>query len=332
MDSPRFTNLLAGTAAGRILSQHPLLCVDIGSRGGVEPELLPIAFAVDAIGFDSDPQALSEVATTTAGPWRSQRHLPWAIAATEGEQRLHIPVAHEGASLLEHDSRIGDAFDKPQFFTRDAEVSVQTRLLDPALAEAGIGRPAFLKLDVEGCELDILRSAPQSVASALAVKTETAFIPFRRHQPLASDVDQFLRAAGFVLMDIVHPSHWRTNGYVIHPQADRQPIPYSRGQLVQADFLYFRSPETIEDPERRFQAAAIAMAYGFFDHAQRLLLPIGMRSWLIEMHETQVDALVDEVSRIYGRAVWQAHFGEHIRRIWTYARSFRNLRATTRPA
>jgi len=317
-------NLLLDAGLGPLLRKHPITCIDVGSRGGFEPDLLPIAGAVDGVGFEPEPAAFAELVARPAGPWHSLRHLPIAIAGSEGTRTLHVPEDPEGASLLPHDQTFACSFDKQQFFRLVKTVSVQTRVLDAVLAQAGIDKPAYLKLDVEGAELEILKGAPNAIAHLLAIKAEVSFVPFRIDQPLAGEVEAFLRGKGFVLMDLYRTHRWRVNGYVIHPYSAAQRIPYSRGQMVQGDFLFFRAPETIIGADRRFQAAALAMAHGYFDHAERLM-DATTTDWLNQTFGCDGRRLLDECSRVYGRSVWKMEVWGHFRRFLTFARSLMAL-------
>lgn len=319
-------SLLLQAGLGPLLAAHPLACLDVGSRGGFESDLLPIAGVVDAIGFEPEPAAFEAISSQGRGPWRSLRHLPHALAGTEGERTLYVPEDPASTSLLRHDPAIAGSFGKEHFSRLDHTVEVRTRLLDGVLAEAGIEQPAYLKLDVEGAELEILRAAPRALDHLLAIKTEISFLPFRHDQPLAGDMEAFLRRHGFVLMDLMRPHHWRVHGYVAHPQAADQAIPYSRGQLVQGDFLFFRSPETVQPMERRLQLAALAMAHGHFDFAGRLLLEPATASWLQRTQGCDAAGLLDRCSRTFGRAVWREEVRQHLRRLVTYGRSWRALR------
>lgn len=318
-------SLLLQAGLGPLLAARPLACLDVGSRGGFESDLLPIAGAVDAIGFEPEPAAFNAVSSQGRGPWRSLRHLPHALAGTEGERTLYVPEDPASSSLLRHDPTVAGAFGKRHFSRLDHAVEVRTRLLDDVLTEAGIEQPAYLKLDVEGAELEILQAAPQSLDHLLVIKTEVSFLPFRHGQPLAGDIEAFLRGRGFVLMDLMRPHHWRVHGYVAHPQAAAQAIPYSRGQLVQGDFLFFRAPETVRSMERRIQLAALAMAHGHFDFAGRLLLEPATASWLGANHGCDASGVLDRCSRAFGLAVWREEVPRHLRRMVTYARSLTAL-------
>jgi FkbM family methyltransferase len=323
-------DLLRPTRFGAIVARHPLLCLDVGSRGGFEPDLLPIAFAVDAVGFEPEAEAFALLAAAGPSPWRSLSHLPVALAGGDGERILYIPRDPQSASLLEHDASIGVAFGKTQFFERDRTLAVATRTLDGVLAEHGLadqgrGGAAYLKLDVEGAEREVLDAAPGTLGDLLAIKLEVSFLRFRHGQPLAAELDLFLREAGFMVMDFIRPAHWRMHGYTIHPQAGAGPIPYSRGQLMQGDFLCFRRPETVDAPERLFQLAALHMAHGFFDHAAAILATPSLRAWLAEAYGADPEALVAEASRRFGLAVWRRSVADHLRRLWTYGRSLGHL-------
>lgn len=236
-------NLLQNTGFARALNAHPLVAADIGARGGFEPDLLPLAFAVDAIGFEPEPTAFA--ALSSSGPWRSLRHLPVAIGGTNGQRILHVTTDNQSTSLLEPDPAAIAEFDKPQFVTVTKTLNVETRTLDEALSGAGVGRVDYLKLDIEGAELEVLRAAPRIVGGLLALKVEVTFLPMRRDQALARHIESHLAGHGFRLMDFIRPAHWRRDGYIIHPQISGGTIPYSRGQLIHGDYLFFRAPDTI---------------------------------------------------------------------------------------
>lgn len=319
-DAPT-TDLFRPLALGPLIGRYPPACLDIGSRDGFEPDLRALAFAVDAVGFEPEPEAFARLRDQPKGPWRSLRHLPTAIGGSDGEQSLHITRDPVSTSLLRPDASIGAAFAKPQFFEVLRTVPVACRTLDSVLAEAGVDRPAYLKIDVEGAELEILKAAPATLSSLLAIKIEVGFLRFRHGQPIAAEIELYLRDQGFEPLDFLAPRHWRIQGYVIHPQAGGGTIPYSRGRLMQGDMLFLRDPDTVAEPERLFQLAVLAMAHGFFDHALVILSRPAVAAWLGQRPEP----LVAEASRAYGRMIWRQSVVRHLRLLWTYGRSALNL-------
>lgn len=71
---------------------------------------------------------------------------------------------------------------------------VQTRRLDDI---EGIGDVDYIKIDVQGAEVDVFRGAPKTLAKTILIQTEVEFVELYQGQPLFADVDRVLRGAGF---------------------------------------------------------------------------------------------------------------------------------------
>ncbi len=286
-----------------------LIAVDVGARGGFEPDLLPIAWAVDAVGFEPEPEAFSRLRQTSADPWRSLTVHPQAIAGSAGSRRLHIPSDPQGASLLEHDPEIGRRFGFPHLFDLARIETIATTTLDEAAVHLGFGAPSYLKLDVEGAELEVLEAAETVLPSLVAIKTEAAFLPFRKNQPLAWDLAAHLGARSFEVMDVSEPHRWRHGPGAPHPYLRRDSPAYSRGQAVQCDLLFFRAPDRMADDEQAVRGALIALALGYFDHAAALFdaLPDQGR------YDFEITREIAKLSRRYGRRAAATAIKAHLR-------------------
>jgi FkbM family methyltransferase len=326
--SGRFANLLARTRFSDVFEHHPLVSIDIGSRFGLEPDLEPIAFAVNAYGFEPDPvecARLQEIHSKNPAPWRSIRYMPAAVSGSGGPRTLHVPESLVSASLLEHDEEVGKRFQNPDMFDRKQTIHLDTITLTEACQGFDVDRPRYLKVDIEGAELEVLRGAPGLLQHLVALKTEVAFIPMRKSQPLASDVDTFLHHAGFRIMDWVNAHHWRIGHSVAHPQISPGPIPYSRGQLAQCDFIYLRDPDQIfsgpDAVDRGVAALALSMAQGYFDYAASLLSRSGLGDYIAREYRFDPLTALREASLMYGTLIWRDAFVNHLRRIVTFGRS-----------
>lgn len=323
-------DLLRRTPFASAIQALPLLCFDVGARGGIENDLGPLAFAVDAIGFEPDKDEYERLRSEPPGPWRSRSYVPLALAGSSGARALHLTDDRQSTTLLLPDTTIGARFDKMQLFTVERSVEVNTIGLDEAAATYAPRRPDYLKIDVEGAEGEVFGSGGEkTLASLIAIKTEVSFLPVRCGQPVAAEIDTMLRDYGFELMDLERPAHWRRHGYIIHPQVMRGPVPYARGQIIQSDAIYFRSPATLpageqaddgEAADRLLRACWLLMAHGFFDHAEALMHRPAAARRLAADFGIDASAALHRAALLFGRAIWRAAFYRHLRLIVPFLR------------
>lgn len=148
---------------------------------------------VELIGFEPSPE---QFAALQARLRPGVTFLPHAVGdGTEGE--LRVCRAPGMTSLLEPDLEVLKNF---HLLAECAEVierlPMPTRRLDDLPEVRGAD---YLKLDVQGSELPILRAAQQVLESVTVIQVEVNFVPFYVDQPLFAELDQELRGAGFYL-------------------------------------------------------------------------------------------------------------------------------------
>jgi FkbM family methyltransferase len=82
-------------------------------------------------------------------------------------------------------------------------VRKQTSTMDDLVNEhQDWGKPDFIKLDVQGYELEVLRGGRDTMADAAFVLLEVAFAPYNEGAPLAAEVIAFMEEAGYTLIDV----------------------------------------------------------------------------------------------------------------------------------
>lgn len=80
----------------------------------------------------------------------------------------------------------------------------------------GMRQVDLLKLDLQGYEIEALKGATSLLERTRIIATEVEFVPLYDDQPLFADVDMFIRAQGFRLLNLYdlwsHPDGQLTSG------------------------------------------------------------------------------------------------------------------------
>jgi FkbM family methyltransferase len=305
-------SILGAPALTPLVGKLAFSGLDIGARRGFTRDLLPIAPLLDAVGFEADEaecKKLNNQAVTVPSPWRSERFLPIAVGPAEGDATLHLYRQRGCSSILEADSRIGETFGRGDYYVLEEKASVHLQPLDVAARKHGFTNAAYMKIDVQGYELEVFRGAAALLDGTLvAIRSEVSFLPVYKDQPLFGDIAAHLRQFGFAPMDFVELHSWRRSTRAKYPNRAAGPLPYSKGQLVHGDVVFMKQPEAMPDSTdadvaRLANAAMIALAYDFVDHAQAFLGRKTTAEYLRDRFGVDPGTALSQVSHHVGRKV-----------------------------
>ena len=200
-------------------------------------------------------------------------YLPYAIADGT-KRRFHRCESAMTSSLYEPDlGQMGLYHNLPHFCEVKEVWEVQTVRLDdvPEARNAD-----YLKIDVQGAELDVLRGSEELLRSVSIIQAEVEFVPIYRGQPLFADVDQFLRAHGFSFHLFGH-----TEGRVLQVVPSSHDTERERRQLLWADAVYIRDVSFWNEMSNESLlklAVILHELHGSFDFAAKLLQIIDGRT------------------------------------------------------
>ena len=109
-----------------------------------------------------------------------------------GPKRDTITYADENTqtSLLSEKKTAGNA-------------TAEMYVLDELVASGELPMPQFMKLDVQGFELEVLKGAENVLQSGPALLLEVSFIDFLSNMPLVEDVMKFMSAHDYVWHDVM---------------------------------------------------------------------------------------------------------------------------------
>jgi len=90
----------------------------------------------------------------------------------------------------------------------------KTIMLDTLVKEFNLPLPDFIKIDVQGAELDVLRGAQNCMENSAMILLEVALHQYNEGAPLFAEVIQYMNTKGFVAIDIIE-HHTTFDNYLI---------------------------------------------------------------------------------------------------------------------
>jgi len=211
------------------------------------------------IGFEPAAEAYAEL-EKAKGP--HETYLPLAVGDGR-EHTLHLCAASGMTSLLEPNPDLLRHFHGFEVWARvDRTERIRTTRLDDVEAIRNID---FLKIDIQGFELEVFKHGEQKLSDAVVIQTEVEFLPLYKNQPLFTDVDSYLASRGFVLHRF-----WPLKSRTVRPMLVNGDIFQALGQVFDADAVYIRDFRRLDGlGEAKLEALAVVLndLYGSFDIA-----------------------------------------------------------------
>lgn len=170
------------------------LALDVGaSDGSWARELRRDGFGGRIVSFEPLAESFAEL--ERAADWEVHNV---ALGDRAGTARLHVAANRQSSSLLPIGRRhLAAAPDAPAVGDQEVEVA---RLDDLDVVRPG--ERAYLKLDVQGAELEVLRGAERTLAAVRVVEAELSAVELYDGQALLGEVVEHLRGAGFDLVGL----------------------------------------------------------------------------------------------------------------------------------
>lgn len=253
-------------AVARALGGRRLTIVDVGAQmlAGEEHVYQPLCASdipYQVIGFEPLEDQLQKREATEGGG--SLILLPYAIG--DGERHvLHVNNDDATSSLFPLNEPLCAQFESLHHLRTVHQVEVATHRLDDVLASGPVD---FLKLDIQGAELLALQGAEKTLAKTAVVHCEVEFDPIYHGQPLYPEVQAYLNARGFVLIDLIVPHRYA------YSVPSRQ---FAHDRLLWGEAVFFRETEDVETLAA--QALAALRVYNKPTLAEHLLTRVAART------------------------------------------------------
>lgn len=126
--------------------------------------------------------------------------LPFALGETDEATVLHVSGNSGSSSVLDMLDRHKEAAPISVYV---GEEHVEMRRLDDILDQVlGASMRPFLKLDVQGYELAVLRGAGDRLTTFRGIQLELSTVPLYAGAPLREEVERFLAGAGYAIAGV----------------------------------------------------------------------------------------------------------------------------------
>lgn len=216
----------------RLLNTLPefsgITLIDVGAAGDIEPRWMQISHFLKYVGFEPNSHSRANTINRIKKCKEYEIH-PIAIWSSKGHLPLRLAKKSEVSSYFP--ANVGFLANFPNA-SRFSEVSIENIPCD-TLDNVNISGPTFLKLDIQGGELEAIFGAKFSLDECLGIELEVEFSELYLGQPLFGEVNQHLTKNGFEFYDFINLCRWERDSFK------------GVGQLVFGDALFLRTPEWV---------------------------------------------------------------------------------------
>src|SRR5208282_4073993 len=184
---------------------------DVGAAIG-EKTLTFLRYFPEAQVYAFEPQSRSrERLLKRTAAWRDRVNvLPWGLAETEGTATLRLYSYADASSLLPIPMYLAH-----QGKQEVGSETIRIRSLDDCFRELGLGGVDFLKIDVEGVELGVIRGAQRTLQITDNVFAEIEPLRLDVHNGNYIEVFRLLHESGFTYMGLYGDYWFSKDPYVI---------------------------------------------------------------------------------------------------------------------
>jgi len=194
-------------------------------------------------------------------------------------QTLHVANPASGMTSLLKPSEPHLSFFNG--FTRFGKIDSTEQVATVKLDEvAGLPELDFLKMDIQGAELQVLKHGTKKLARCSMIQLEVSFVPLYEGQPPFGEIDLWMRSQGFIPHCFTDVKRWSISP-ITRNNDDRTPF----NQLLEADIVYVKDPVMLEkwDVDLLRRTALIAhYCYRSLDLTGRIITHLQSKGELAE--------------------------------------------------
>jgi FkbM family methyltransferase len=258
---------------------RPFVYCDVGARWGASYPWNLYKDFIRVISFEPDEEEANRLKEKSRP---QDLCISSALYGEEREMDLYLTRSRGCSSIYKPNLALLSLYPDLERFSIDVVAKIKTTTIDHLHASKVIDQMDFIKLDVQGPELEILRGGRNLIKEqVVGLEVEVGFSEMYEGQPFFADVDQYIRKEfDFQLFDL-RKSFWKFES--------GKKFGGPKGQLMFGDALYLRAPNKIlpwvqnkkkEDARDKILMSVFAgIAFGYIDYSICVLSQPGIQQY-----------------------------------------------------
>ena len=273
--------------------------MDIGARFGLQWPWSNISDEITTIMVEPDPLEASNLREK----YKNKKNviiIDKPLYSSKTNLNLHITDSPGSSSIFRPNYDFLKQFPDVQRFNISKVLNFNCDTIDNLFDQKIVNCIDFVKIDVQGAELEILKGGKKIFKSNLiGLEIEVEFCELYKNQPLFSDLDHFIRnELGLELWDI-SKTYWKY-------QINDLKIGSKKGRLIFGDALYFRPINSLNiwldsfDQEKKkskiLALVECTVLYGYIDYAKAIIENIKIIEILNDHEKFYLNQLISKNS------------------------------------
>jgi FkbM family methyltransferase len=152
-------------------------------------ELLDYFPSSKIIGFEIEKEVCEKMNSESL---KGIKYYPYALGKANEKRKLYITQHPMCSSLYKPNETFNKLYNNLEVTNLKDEIEIETITLDYFIDKHDIGNIDFIKIDVQGAELDIFKGASNALKNVLNIVCEVEFIDVYENQPLFGDICNYL--------------------------------------------------------------------------------------------------------------------------------------------
>lgn len=213
-------------AISNLLAGDNITLVDIGAADGLASRWEKVSSLLHYIGFEPDERSNTELYNNRFSKIEVYRQAVWEHHET---LKINLTKKPQNSSYYFPNRSLIDLFPDSGRFNIEGSIELQAIKLD----DLSLKSCDFIKIDIQGGELSVLKGAKQLLKKNMGLEIEVEFVSIYSKQPLFGEIVEFLQLHNYTFLDFVNLYRWERDAHSGY------------GQCVFGDALFLKMPEAI---------------------------------------------------------------------------------------